>query len=347
MKICHVSPRYSPHTGGVETQVQEISERLVERGHDVTVKTAGRMKSLPKSEIRNGVAVNRYYSLSPNEAFHFAPQLANPRLWKGYDVVHLHNVHALPLSFAALSTQVPTVATTYYHGHSASTFRDRLLDVYRPLLKKILHSVDEIVSVSQWEQQQVRRDFSVESSIIPLGVEVEMFRRGEPLERARPYLFCVARLEDYKGIQHVISALPKLPEYDLIVAGDGPYRERLEQIASNQGVANRVKFLGSINHDKLPGYYKSAEAHVSLSSFESFGLTVAESLASGTPCVLKAATALQDWCVRDDVECVTETDTESIARAIESGVNLSAPSEAVPCWEDVTDSYEAIYLEFV
>lgn len=343
MKICQVSPRYAPHTGGVETQVQEVSERLAARGHEVTVETAGRTRNLPKRERRNGVSVHRHYGLSPNEAFHFAPQLADPRLWKEYDVLHVHNVHALSFSCAAFSSRTPTVATTYYHGHSASGFRDRLFNAYRPILRRALERVDDVISVSQWERRQVRSDLGVDSSVIPLGVETERFANPEPLSRDRPYLFCVARLEDYKGIQHVIIALSELPEYDLLVAGDGPYRDTLEQLAAETGVGDRVEFLGNVDHDRLPAYYAGADAHVSLSSFESFGLTVAESLSSGTPCVLKSATALQDWCERDDVECVEETDSDSVTSAVRNSVNLDAPSESIESWDDVTDAYESVY----
>ena len=343
MKICQVSPRYAPHTGGVETQVQEVSERLAARGHEVTVETAGRTQDLPKQERQNDVTVRRHYGLSPNEAFHFAPQLANPRLWEEHDVLHVHNVHALSFSCAVFSSRTPTVATTYYHGHSASEFRDRLLDAYRPVLRRALESVDEVVSVSQWERRQVCSDLGVDSSVIPLGVETDRFEAADPVERDRPYLLCVARLEDYKGVQHVISALPELQEYDLLVAGDGPYRDTLEELAVEVGVDDRVKFLGNVDHDRLPAYYVGADVHVSLSSFESFGLTVAESLASRTPCVLRSATALQDWCGREDVECVTETDPSTVAAAIQEGGKREAPSDSISSWNDVTDSYERIY----
>ncbi|SDY77753.1 glycosyltransferase family 4 protein [Halopenitus persicus] len=343
MRICHVSPRYAPHTGGVETQVQELSERLAARGHEVTVETAGRTPDLPKRERRNGVTVHRHYGLSPNEAFHFAPQLANPRLWSEYDVLHVHNVHTLSFSCAVLSSRTPTVATTYYHGHSASGFRDRLLDAYRPILRRALKSVHEVVSVSEWERRQVQSDLGVDSSVIPLGVEVSRFEGADPVVRDRPYLLCVARLEDYKGVQHVISALPELPEYDLLVAGDGPYRDTLEELAVEVGVNDRVEFLGNVDHERLPAYYAGADVHLSLSSFESFGLTVAESLASGTPCVLRSETALRDWCRGDDVECVAKVDPDTVATAVRNGGELAAPTGPVESWDDVTDSYEEIY----
>jgi glycosyltransferase involved in cell wall biosynthesis len=179
--------------------------------------------------------------------------------------------------------------------------------------------------------------------VIPLGVETERFEDADPIKRDRPYLLCVARLERYKGIQHVISALPELPEYDLLVAGDGPYRVSLEALTTEIGVDGRVTFLGTVDHDRLPAYYAGAGAYISLSSFESFGLTVAESLAAGTPCVLRSATALQDWCGRESVECVTETDPSTVASAIHAGSEYKPITGSVASWNDVVDSYEKIY----
>jgi len=322
-----------------------VSERLAARGHEVTVETADRTRDLPKREWRNGVTVHRHFGVSPSEAFHFAPRLADPRLWEKYDVLHVHNVHALSFSCAVFSSRTPTVATTYYHGHSASRFRDRLLDAYRPVLRRALERVDEVVSVSQWERRQVRSDLGVDSSVIPLGVETDQFERADPVARDRPFLLCVARLEEYKGIHHVISALPKLPEYDLLVAGDGPYRDTLEELAVDIGVDDHVTFLGNVEHDRLPAYYAGADAHVSLSSFESFGLTVAESLVSGTPCVLKSATALTDWCGRSDVECVNSVDLGSVSEAIRASIGAKTDKESVWSWEEVTEEYEAVYTK--
>ena len=58
MRIAQVCPRYSPYIGGVETHVEEISKRLVARGHEVTVITTDPSGKLPQSEIS---MASKYY----------------------------------------------------------------------------------------------------------------------------------------------------------------------------------------------------------------------------------------------------------------------------------------------
>lgn len=343
MRICQVAPGYAPTTGGVETQVRELSERLVARGHSVTVHTADASGHRANSERRNGVTVHRHRGLTINDAYHFAPQVALSIRSGAFDIVHVHNLHALLFPFALLASDTPTVATTYYHGHSASSFRDRLLRLYRPVARRTLHAADRVTTVSEWERETVARDFGVDAAVVPLGVDPETFDGVTPASRDRPYLLCVARLLEYKGVQDIVAALAELPEYDLLVAGDGPYRDRVASHAQEVGVASRVELLGEIDHDRLARLYAGATTHVTLSTFESFGLTVAESLLAGTPCVVRAATALRDWCDRPDVVCVDDSAPSTVAAAVRRAADLAAPAESVLSWDDVTDCYETIY----
>jgi glycosyltransferase involved in cell wall biosynthesis len=149
-------------------------------------------------------------------------------------------------------------------------------------------------------------------------------------------------LERYKGVQHAIRALTDLPEYDLVVAGAGPYGDELRQIAREVGVGDRVEFAGYVPDDDLPELYAGAVAFLSLSSFEAYGITIAESLAAGTPCVVREAGALIDWVERED--CIGVNLNEVVA-GIRDAVDRQAPAEPLPSWEDVIRQVEAIYKE--
>ncbi|UPW00322.1 glycosyltransferase family 4 protein [Halorussus gelatinilyticus] len=346
MKILQVAPRYAPHTGGVETHVAEISRRLVALGHDVTVFTADAEADLPRRETREGVRVRRFRGFAPGGAFHVAPGVAPAVRRADPDVVHAHNYHSLPAFFAALGVAVGGsagpedarfVVTPHYHGASASDFRDRLLSLYRPLGGWALDRADEVIAVSDWERDRLRSDFGVEATVIPNGLNAERFADATPEERDRPYLLCVGRLEAYKGVQHAIRALSELPEYDLLVAGSGDYREELEAVARREGVASRVEFLGYVADERLPGLYAGASAYLTLSTFEAYGMTVAEALAAGTPCVVREAGALVDWADRPDCESVAAIAPETVAEAVRNAVGRDAPAAALPTWDDVAD----------
>jgi len=344
MQILQVAPRYPPHTGGVETHVAEISERLASRGHEVTVFAADAGPEVSDREPRNGVTVRRFRGVAPGGAFHVAPGIARAVRRADPDVVHAHNYHSLPALFAALGAgDARFVVTPHYHGASADDFRDRLLTLYRPFGGWALRRADAVVAVSDWERERLRADFGVEAIVIPNGLDVSRFADAAPERRDRPYLLCVGRLERYKGVQHAIRALPELPEHDLLVAGSGDYRPELEEIAREAGVADRVDFLGYVADERLPGLYAGAEAYLALSAFESYGMTVAEALAAGTPCVVREAGALVDWVDRDDCVGVTDPGPAAVSAAVRRAVERDAPAAPLPSWDDVTECVLAAY----
>lgn len=344
MKILQVTPRYPPQSGGVETHVREISERLVDRGHEVTVITADAGPESERQERRNGVTVRRYRSLTPNGAIHFCPQITAAVRRANVDVVHAHNYHSFPLFFAAVGVgDQQFVVTMHYHGGSANSLRDRLLSMYRPFGRWAVRRADKVIAVSEWESEQLETDFRVGTTVIPNGVDMDRLVEAESLNRRRPYLLTVGRLEEYKGIQHVIRALSMLTKYELIIAGDGSYRKQLIEVTRDSGVSDRVDFVGYVDGEKLPGLYAEADVFLNLSAYEAYGITVGEALATGTPCVVREAGALESWTQYDGCVGVAAVDRQTVADAVEAVVGQTVTVRP-PTWEEVTnrviDCYE-------
>ena len=343
MFVIQVTPGYPPSQGGVETHVEAISERLSERGHKVTVVSADAGIG-DRRERQEGVVIRRCRSIAPGGAYHFAPGVTPAVRRLDPDVVHIHNYHALTLPAAAVACRdARLVVTPHYHGGSASRVRDALLRLYRSVGGRALRSADAVVAVSEWEREQLAADFGVDATVVPNGIEVNRFADALPYDHDRPYLLCVGRLEKYKGVQHAIRALPDLPNYDLLVAGSGPYRADLERIAERTGVAERVDFRGYVPDDALPGLYAGAEVFLALSSFEAFGLTVGEALAAGTPCVVQRRGALDDWERYDGVVGIEEVEPDTVRDAIARAQSSSVESGAVPRWDDHVDRLLQIY----
>jgi glycosyltransferase involved in cell wall biosynthesis len=356
MHVLFVTTRYPPHTGGVERHVAEVAEGLVARGHRATVLTAdARTADAPRRQRRHGVRVRRFRGVAPGGAFHVAPGLVGAVRNAGADLVHAHNYHSLPLLFAALGTHAPglgsgtpLVVTPHYHGASASELRDRLLSGYRLAGGWALRRAARVIAVSDWERERLADDFGVRATVLPNGLDTERFAEapdvGEPAG-GRPYLLTVGRLAEYKGVQHVIRALPDL-DYDLVVAGSGEYADELRVLARETGIDDRVHFLGYVPDDDLPALYAGAAAFVTCSGFEAYGMTVAEALASGTPCVVRRAGALVDWTDRDD--CVgVGSDAgvlpAEVAEGVREAVGRDAPSEPLPTWDEVVEATETLY----
>jgi glycosyltransferase involved in cell wall biosynthesis len=404
MHICYVTHRYPPQSGGVETHVRELATRMAVRGHDVTVISADAGGEGHRREFRtsgdqeHGVHVRRVRAFAPGGNIHVAPGVISAvrRAAADADVVHVHNYHSMPFALggltAAIATDAKLVATPHYHGGSGDALRDRLLALYRPLGAATIRRADAVLAVSDWERRQLADDFGVAATVIPNGVYCDRFVDAEPYERDADtnecnsqYLLSVGRLEEYKGVQHLIAALPELPEYDLLVAGSGSYREELERRAREAGVADRVEFLGYVDSDRLPRLYAGAAAHVTLSSHEAYGMTVAESIAAGTPVVVRESGALVDWTrergvvgvgssgvdsvsdsgdgsasesgddsrgesgddsASDSGDDARPVESEAVAAAVRSAVEGSRPNpDSVPTWDTVADRVESVYEE--
>lgn len=340
MKIGFVTSQYRPHTGGVETHVEQLATRLVNRGHTVTVISAGADPRLADTAVRDGILVRRFTPVGPTDAFHLALGIGPLVRRSDFDIVHVHNYHSFPFAIGAIGSQSPVVCTPHYHGGSADPIRDRLLSIYKPIGRIAFRKATAVVAVSTWEQDQLAADFGIGSTVIPNGIDVDRFRSTTPDDTTGPTLLTVGRLVEYKGVQHVIRALTDLPEYRLRVAGDGPYRESLEACARVEGVDDRVEFLGYVPDSELARQYASADAFVSMSSVEAAGITVGEALAAGTPAVVRPSKGLRDWARRDD--CLS-ADPGSLADAVGRVRSLSAPSEPLPTWEQAVDKLESIY----
>ena len=346
-RVLQVTHRYPPQTGGVETHVRELSERLVTRGHEVTVFSADAGEAERDAERRGGVDIRRFDAFAPAETLYFAPGVAPAVRRHDADIVHAHNYHAFPALFAVIgSTDTPFVFTTHYHGSSASAVRDRLLSLYEPLGGWTMRQADEVIAVSEWEHARIREDFGVDAIVIPNGLSVDRFENASPEDRDGKYLLCVGRLEKYKGVQHVIRALTQLPEYDLVIAGTGSYREELARFAEQNGVAERIEFLGFVPDERLPELYAGANVFLNLSTHEAYGMTVAEALASGTPCVVRSRRGLRDWVSEDSVVDVEAVGSLSVSEAVHEAATLSVTA-SIPDWDDVTQSVRSVYSRLI
>lgn len=123
------------------------------------------------------------------------------------------------------------------------------------------------------------------------GVDLEMFR---PIDReavrarlglSGRVLISVGHVTKRKGHHLAVEALPHLPGTTLLIAGDGWLEPHLRRMASELGVADRVRFLGHVEQEDLPELYNAADALVLASSREGMANVLLEAMACGTPVI--------------------------------------------------------------
>jgi glycosyltransferase involved in cell wall biosynthesis len=136
-------------------------------------------------------------------------------------------------------------------------------------------------------------------AVIHCGIDHATFRPDPATAKASvPTILFLGRLRRYKGLDLVLRALPivrrAVPEVRLAVVGDGPYREPLERLARELGLAGAVEFTGFVPSDERVRRLRAAHVTVQPSPKEGWGLTVIEANACGTAVVASRSPGLRD-----------------------------------------------------
>lgn len=348
MKVAQICPRYYPHIGGVEEHVKNISERLAKK-YDVSVFTTDPSGKLPKQEEISGVRVKRFKSFAPNEAYYFSPRMLRELRKVKFDIVHGHAFHAFPLFFSRYAKKKKFIVTTHYHGFGHTLVRNLLLKLYKQIGKKTLHDCNKIICVSNYERNLLLSHFEVNAKkvvVIPNGITSDEFKNLKKKEKGEyRKILCVARLEKYKGIEYVLKALQELGEDILLeIVGKGPYRTRLVKLLDRLKLENRVRFFQDLPRKRLLELYASADLFVLLSKHEAFASSVAEALASKTPCIVANSSALKEWI--DNKNCFginCPIDIDELAKLINKVIGKEVRGAKLLDWDDVVRELEKVY----
>ena len=262
-------------------------------------------RDIPEVERREGIEVHHpRYLLLPKVSMNVAPLLLADagtrcalrlaREGRRFDLVDAHYLYpdGVAAAFLAKRLKLPLVVTA--RGTDVNLIPRHA--VPRLWLRWLLRRADAAIAVSE----ALRKDVlalappSLECVTLRNGVDLAKFE-PHPMQEARLALgwpsdrkivLSVGHLIERKGHHHLLSALPLLPA-DVVVkiAGDGPWRGKLEAQAEALGVTSRVSFLGLLSHAELARAYSAANVLALLSSREGWANVLLESMACGTPVV--------------------------------------------------------------
>ncbi len=267
--------------------------------------SVGPVRAVPRERIDRGLRIRHpRYVVLPKVGMNVAPYLlartlnaaigALLRSGARIDLVDAHYFYpdGVAAVWAARRFGLPVVVTA--RGTDLNLIPQYPMP--RELIRKAANAADGLITVCAALGEPLR-----ELGIPPERIHV--LRNGVDLVRFRPVdreaarrkyalkgptLVSVGHLVARKGHHLVVRALRELPEYGLLIVGDGEERRALEALVRALGLGARVRFLGALPQEELREVYGAADALVLASSREGWANVLLEAMACGTPVVASA-----------------------------------------------------------
>jgi L-malate glycosyltransferase len=206
---------------------------------------------------------------------------------------------------------------------------------FRYFLKGLFnyYQVDQVVAVSSFVKESVKKElgpwWSAKTKVIYNGVDQSVFSLQAYTPGKLPVFFAIGHLIREKGFQVLLRACSILNyrnlDFKLYIAGEGPYKAKLEALVINLGLTNKVFFLGSIsNQEEWLG--KSDLAIIPSLWKEAFGFTVVEAMSCGATIIASKTGGISE--ILENKECLVKSgDERKLAAAIEKNLTSKGSLE--------------------
>ena len=302
MKIGMFTDSYRPYTSGVVRSIETTAGKLTELGHEIFIFAP----SYPVYEKESGVF--RFASVRPPIypeypiALPFSFHLNSTVKKLGLDLIHVHSPITMGLlgSRCAKRYNIPLVFT--YH-----TMYDEYVH-YLPFGKEISRKVvlrlstnfcnrcDLVITPTEVIREIVTNRIETSVQAIPTGIEIEEFIAPDRFWLRREYgiaadvkiLLHLGRLGKEKNVGFLLKAYGEIskkhPNTKLVIVGEGPERQSLQEEAVQMGLVN-VLFTGKLSRRSVIDSFAGADLFIFASTTETQGLVLGEAKAAGVPTV--------------------------------------------------------------
>jgi len=230
-------------------------------------------------------------------AFLFARIVGRVRELQKLHPIDLIHAHApLPCGHAALllSVELGVPYVVSVHGLDAFSTKQvsgRAGEWCRRISQRVYRSSRRVICVSERVREQVLEGAGTgcPTSVVYNGVDPELFPPGTESTDERPIILSVGNLIPIKGhdllIRAVASLAAEFPTLTLEIIGDGPERGRLQALAQQLHVDDRVRFLGRRSRQQVASAMQQCTLFALPSRYEGLGCVYLEAMASGKPVI--------------------------------------------------------------
>ena len=359
LRILMATPRCFPYMGGVENHVYQVSRRLAKLGAQVTVVSMDNGGQLPAHEQADGVMLRRLRFYPTNSDLYFSPELyrfiqSNSEQW---DVLHVQNYLSLvaPVAMlAAARAKIPYVVTFHGGGHS-SGFRNAIRGVQQQANRPLLRRAKKLIATARFEINAFGKTLGApkeQFAYIPNGCDIGTPSAG--LQTQPNFIVSVGRVEQYKGHQRVVAAMPfvlrQIPTAKLRVLGDGPYKAELQQQVQQLGLQDAVEIRGvpAAQRQDMADTLARASLVTMMSEYETQPMAALEAIALGRQLLVANTSGLSELAEDGYARAVPlNTNPEPLAETMLDMLRNPQLSKDIrlPTWDDCTESLLKLYHE--
>ncbi|MHA2283969.1 MAG: glycosyltransferase family 4 protein [Promethearchaeota archaeon] len=369
MKIAITGPHFWPYLRrGSAAYIYNLSKHLVGLGHEIEVITGkpGKSKVVTYGKITKKFTryiqhpvleryhINRIHLFSLNCLYHF--------IKNDYDIIHcIYHPDGFTLSLLRTLKKiryVQLVGTTPFRFH----YTHSPIDPY--MFEKALSRADRCIVPSRYAQENIKMEHNIDCELIPCGVDIQHFRPNGFKDAEPPRIICTAALHDErKNVPLLVKAFELLIQdgteaiLQLVAETTLETNNYLFSLVDDR-VRRSIEILPHKTYMQLPELYASAAVSVLSSISETFGMSMLESLACGTPVVGTRSGAIPEiindpsiGTLFDMVDDPRES-TINLYRSIKKALELSKdPNTVERCqkhvshyeWTKVAKKMESLY----
>lgn len=290
--ICVVG-ELPPPPGGMGVQAERLSQGLRREGHEVV--------NVPTNALAFSSRWRRIRGV--RGLVNWVLFLSRLRRATAADCLHIlsHSylsffLFTAPAVVFGRAQRKPVVV--HYHGGAAEAFLNRWSHLAIPFLRMAEHVV-----VPSGFLEKVFRRHGIETREIPNILDLAAYRYRE--RRAiQPRILMARHLEPaYNvacGIRAFARVAERFPEARLTIAGDGSERAQLVRLCRELGIADRIEFLGDVEHARMADLYNEADIFLNSSRIDNQPVSILEAFASGVPVVTTAVGGIPHMVAADE-----------------------------------------------
>lgn len=307
MIISHLTPRFKPSIGGIETLVYETSKFLINQGNQVKVFTSKlsqkNTQNSPRHEILDGIQIirSKSFPLIPGKVptLNIMPHMLFDILSDTSDIYHTYGIGSFPSIVGSLKHKKknPLVLSPLLYGTTDNMTSQKFIE---KLTKGVMKSADKLIAQTKSEKDYLI-DLGINESkidIIPLYANYERFSKFKitSSEFRKKYnlnknvIMYSGRIESWqKGLDFLVKAvaiLKKSFDISCVISGDDwGSKDEIIQLINELKIQDCVKFFDPENQEFLGEAYHASDVLVLPSNFEPFGTVLLEAMCCGTPVI--------------------------------------------------------------